>query len=64
MVLYSRGEEALDVFNTAYRVDVWSPFAEKAVLALLQGSRKVLDEKCGQSDSVCDDFRNETSSVG
>ncbi|KAL4221471.1 hypothetical protein ACF0H5_019729 [Mactra antiquata] len=53
-----RGDERLDVYGSSYRIDTWSPFAERAVIALLASARNVLIAKCGGSTSLCDDFRS------
>ena len=58
--MFSSGSERLST-NEDYKIDAWAPFVEKAVIALLRGAYTTLQETCGSTNSLCDDFRNTSS---
>lgn len=54
------GNERLDELTTNYTIEVWTQFAERAVVSLLQGARQALDKYCNNSARICDNFRKNT----
>lgn len=59
------GKESLDVYTTSFRLDAWTPFAERAVTSILSGTKSVLSDKCnGITTVICDQYRNSPQEVG
>ncbi|KAK3610909.1 hypothetical protein CHS0354_018815 [Potamilus streckersoni] len=40
-----------------YQVDLWVPFVENAVYALLTGASRTLTKQCGKTEDICDKYR-------
>ncbi|KAK3585453.1 hypothetical protein CHS0354_003300 [Potamilus streckersoni] len=40
-----------------YKIDSWVPLVENAVYALLTGASRTLKKQCGQTSSICDNYR-------
>lgn len=49
-----RGNEVIG--DDDYTVELWSPFAERAVRVLLMAAEPVLRENCQSTKALCDQF--------
>ena len=57
---YFRGTESLDT-NQNYKIEAWVTFVERAVFALLIGAYTTLQTTCGSTESICENFNNNTA---
>jgi hypothetical protein len=59
-----RENYSLDVFTTDFRLDAWSPFVERGVIALLSSAETTLREKCdGNTTELCDAYKASPADV-
>jgi hypothetical protein len=55
---------SLNVFSTDFRLDAWSPFVERGVIALLSSAETTLREKCnGNTTELCDAYKTSPADV-